>query len=369
MRRVAAALVLFASFLPPAACATTAFSLSDRITIDGTLDEYAGDEWVLDATSSLPETDRDSRWGSDNDISRVAVTWDRGFLYVAVEFRTFDTFAAVLFSNRAGGLFSLEDAGALRRAIDVPGIPINLIALAAPGRSPEVARVDAANPFSLVDRATLPAAVKGGLDGRAGFEMAVPWTFLTLANPVRLVGAITGEVGEGAGDAAPDPTAALDSDRFARATLDRGLVFDADTNDDGLSDIGVAPRTAATLEPGSDPARSRTDADLAVDVDPRAFAPDQGEAAAFSFRVESLDAVYVSCAVFSIDGSRVKTLFEDVLRTRLGDALTPDARDRWDGTNAAGEIVRGGAYAVVAEWGPARGERAGRATAAVVVVR
>jgi hypothetical protein len=368
-RRLSTGLALLFSILPTAADATTAPSLAQRVHIDGVLDEYAPDEWVLDASSTLPEPDDDSSWGDDNEITRVALTWDRDFLYLAVEFRARDAQAALLVANRAGGLASLEDAGTFRRAIELPGAAINLIALATFSAQPEVARADDAHPFALVDRARLPAASRGSLDGRGGFEMAVPWSMLAIANPIRLAAAVTGGLGEGAGDAAPDASAELEADRFARAVLDRLLVIDADLDDDGVADAGVAPRASSSVEPHAEPPLARGDAKLALSVDPRAFAPERGETAGVSFRVDELDEVYVSCRVFSIDGSPVRTLFTDALRTRLGGALAPDPRDHWDGRDDRGEVVRGGAYVVVAEWGLARGEKSARATAAVVVAR
>jgi hypothetical protein len=232
-----------------------------------------------------------------------------------------------------------------------------------------VARSDTAHPFGLVDRGALPAAIAVSLDGRGGFEMAVPWSMLSIERPVRLAAAITGETGEGAGDAAPDPSAALDPDRFGRAVLDRMLVVDADADDDGLADPGVAPRSVVSVEPQSDATLPRGDAKLALEVRPRAFAPDRAQTAALSFPVQDLDEIYLTCDVFSIDGSHVKTLFADALRARVDGSLAPDPRDQWDGTDDRGQVVRGGAYVLVAAWGLSRGERSARATASVVVVR
>jgi hypothetical protein len=53
MGRFLAGLVIVALLFPSrAAHATTASSLSGRIVIDGVLNEYTGDEWVLDHTST-----------------------------------------------------------------------------------------------------------------------------------------------------------------------------------------------------------------------------------------------------------------------------------------------------------------------------
>lgn len=191
MGRCLAGLVI-ALLLPPlAAHATTANSLSGRVVIDGVLDEYDPDEWVLDDSTTFPEIAVDSRWGSDNDISRIALTWDRTYLYIGVEARTFDSFLALFISNRAGGLTTLENAGEFRRAIQLPS-PVNLIALAEPGRIPDVARADDTHPFGLVDRGAVHVAINGVRTGPVGFEMAVPWSILSLAQPVKLVASITG---------------------------------------------------------------------------------------------------------------------------------------------------------------------------------
>jgi hypothetical protein len=367
--RVTTGLVILALLLPFTAHATTAPDLSARIHIDGVLDEYASDEWVLDDSTALAERSNDSAWGSGNEIARAAITWDEKFLYLAVEGRTFDTFLSLFLSNRAGGLRSLEGAGLFRRAIEFGGVPLNLIALAEPSRIPDVARADDAHAFGLVDRGTLRRAISGDRSGVVGFEMAVPWSMLTLAKPVRVVTAITGDPGTGAGDSAPDASVFPDDDRFARAVLDRGLVIHADIDADGVAGSGISPRSAATIEGGTVAASPRADAKLEIAVSPRAFAPDRGESALFSFRTATDEPIFASAAVFSLEGDLVRTLFADEERVRLGEYLAPGANDAWDGRDAAGEIVRGAGYVVVVDWGFARGEKSGRAKTAVVVVR
>ena len=362
MGRFATGLVIVALLLPPAAHATTAASLSNRIKVDGVLDEYASDEWMVEPVD-------DSAWFPENELLQMAVTWDRDYLYLAVNGFAFDSFLALFVSNRAGGLRTLEDTGEFRRAIEFPGVPINLIALAQPERNPEIARADDTHPFALVDRASIPAAVEKNSSSTVGFEMAIPWTVLSISNPVRLVAAITGDVGTGVGDSAPDASVRASSDRFARAVLDRLFVVDADTDDDGLADVGVSPDSVATITAGTQPSSEREDASLSIDVSPRAFAPDTGETAAFTYRMDATAPVFVSGAVYSMDGDRVRELFRDEMRTPSNGVLPAGPNDAWDGRDANGEIVRGGAYVVLVEWGFARGERAERARAAVVVVR
>lgn len=366
MGRLTTGLVILSLFHPLAAHATTAPSLSARIHIDGVLDEYASDEWVLDATSTLAEKPDDSAWGSDDEITRVALTWDENFLYLAVEGRTFESFLALFLSNRAGGLRTLEDAGDFRRAIELPGLPINLFALAGPMRVPEIARADDAHPFALVDGVALRRAVSGVRGGVVGFEMAVPWSVLSLAAPVKLVAVVTGDAGSGAGDAAPNTSSTLDDDGFALTVLDRWFEIDADVDDNGAADYGVSPRTAGHVERDPLSTLARTEASVRFDVYRRAFAPDRGEHPEISFEVES-GSIYVNFFVYSLEGDRLKWLNQDFPDHQISGGLSVPVP--WDGTDASGTIVRGGTYIFVADWGYQRGEHAGRAKAAVVVVR
>ncbi len=367
LRRRAGCLALLASLAPTAVHPTTATSLRDRISIDGVLDEYAADEWVLDSTSTFPESDTDSRWGSDRDLARVALTWDAEFLYLAVDFRSRGEYAAVFLAATAGGLSELDGAGSFRRAIDLPGIRPNLIALAAPHAAPSVAMVDASHPFALVDRATLPAAVQSSIDGRAGFELAIPWARLSLESPVRLVSAITGGVGTGSGDAAPDPRVVPEADRFARARLDRVLAVVADADADGRPDAGVSPRAVAAIETSTEATLAQGKESLGVRVDTRAFAPDRAEAATFTVAPHTgeFEDVSGSCTIFSVDGREVR----EFAVALAGPA--PQASITWDGRDAQGRIVPGGVFVATFDLeftGGAERSRA-RASIGVAVVR
>lgn len=365
MGRYCAGLVIVALLQPLSAHATTANSLSGRVIIDGALNDYTTDEWVLDNSTTVRETSGDSRWGTDNEISRVALTWDREFLYIGVEARTFDSFLQLFIANRAGGLTTLEETGDFRRAIQLPGA-VNLIALAQPGRIPDVARADDSHAFSLVDRGAVPAAIAGVRTGPVGFEMAVPWSMLSLARPVNLTAAITGEVGTGAGDAAPDASATLETDRFVRAVLDRMLVADADTDDDGLADIGISPRTAIAVN-GTSPSGARPEAKLTLNASPRAFAPERGETTTLRLDVQGVgnNQIYVTFSIFSMEGELVRHVNNgSSLKVSDGSLLLA-----WDGFDDRDHIVRGGTYLVIVDWGYNQGEHSGRAKTAVVVAR
>ena len=340
LRRCAGCLALLASLAPTAVHSTTATYLGDRISIDGVLDDYAADEWVLDSTSTFPESETDSRWGSDRDVTRVALTWDAEFLYLAVDFCSRGEYAAVFLANAAGGLTALDGAGSFRRAIDLPGIRPNLLALAAPYAAPSVAMVDASHPFGLVDRATLPAVVQSTIDGRAGFEMAIPWARLSLESPVQLVSAITGGVGTGSGDAAPDPRVVPAAERYARARLDRVLAVVADADADGRPDAGVSPRSVVVVETSTEATLPQGDESIDVRADTRVFAPDRAEAVTFTVGPPTGDFEDVSgsCTIYSVDGREVR----EFAVALAGPA--PETSITWDGRDAQGRIVAGGVF-------------------------
>lgn len=377
-RRLWVPLFALVSILNQPCAATTAASLSGRITIDGNLSDWADDEWVLDATTTLPEPDDDSRWGPDDDLIRVGVTWDESFLYLAFEFKTTASMLFAAVGVGPGGFPSLDGAGAFRRAMDLPFAP-NVMVLADPRDEPRVARVDDTTVLVLVDRAIAPAVARVALDGSATFEAALPWSMLSLENPLQLVSALTGGNGTGAGDAAPDASVALAASpgpsSKTRVALDRWLSIPADGDDDGVPDAGLSPAAAVTVRPNAAPTVARTGAgtlEATLRVSPRVFAPDRGETAGFAVTIASpgsLEQVYATARVYSVDGSLVRVLYENVPRTIVGNTLAADPRDAWDGLDANARVAPGGVYVVSFEWGLASGEKDGRATAGVAVAR
>lgn len=370
-------LFLFAPFLltlDHPCGATTAASLADRIDIDGDISEWTADEWVLDASTPLPEGSGDSRWGTGDDIVRVGVTWDARFMYLAVEFNASSSSLLVALGYGPGGLASLDGAGTFRRGIDLP-FAANVLVLADAHGVPQLAHVDDRGVMVLLDRAKAPAVVHASIDGSVVLEAAIPWSELSLARPIEFVAAITGGLGTGAGDAAPDPSVALpvsaSPSSKTRATLDRWLSIPADGDDNGAADAGVSPRTAVTVRASDDATAARTErARASVRTNPRVFAPDRGEETTFDVAFDdTVGVVYATARVYSVDGSLVRVLYEDAARTVVGTTLAPSPEDRWDGRDANGRVVAGGVYVLSFEWGLARGEHAGRATAGVAVAR
>jgi len=158
----------------------------------------------------------------------------------------------------------------------------------------------------------------------------------------------------------------LSTDPAARATLDRHAAMTTDADADGAPDLGVSPRAATAVAPPG-PSRGRTGVALGLRLERRAFAPDRGEAVRFEIDADADGRVYVTCAVYSVSGRLVRTLYADDARDLS--ALAPSSLDVWNGRDGLGEIVPGGVYVVNLTWGEARGERSGSANASVAVVR
>ena len=374
-RWLALLLAPFVLILDQPCGATTTASLSGRISIDGDLSDWQADEWVVADSSVADYESNDSRWGANENLIRVAVTWDAQYFYVAVEFRASEGVVFAALGYAPGGLSSLDGAGNFRRAIDFP-FDINLMALASTRDVPRIARVDDHHVLSLLDRASAPAVVRAPLAENAGFEAAIPWTSLALTRPLALALALTGlEEGTGAGDAAPNPSVVLpESSRptsKTRARLDRWLSIPADGNGDGIPDFGVSPSAVVSVEPDDDGTQYRPEpTEAKLSVSPRVFAPDRAESAAFTLSFDnSPDEVFVTARVHSVDGSLVRVLFEDTPRAVANNTLTANLDDRWDGRDDRGRVVNGGVYIVSLEWGLVRGERSGRAAAGVAVAR
>jgi hypothetical protein len=358
--------------LPVVCLSTTAPDLRYRIRIDGNLSEYEPDEWVLDSTTVFfKESSYDSRWGADNDVSRIAVTWDDLFLYIAIE-GTFQSSALMAFLEHAtNGAGDLVSAGPFRRNIVFSGIAPNLIVQADRGAlDATVAAITIVDPPRYLDRGSYESHFFQPSRGPGALEIALPWTLVrTNTGYIKLLAVVTAGVGSGAGDAAPDPSAQLSWYQQAQARLDNAIEIPVDGNHDGYPDMGVAPRSVVSFAfRQAEPVRGELDIDLHLET--TSFSPDLAQV--LPFKVTSSagsDPVrqYVTCEVYSVSGTRVRVLFQDqewVFRA----GVVPLSVE-WDGRDDAGEIVRGGIYIVTATSGASPGARTSSARQSAAVLR
>jgi len=355
--------------LPAASRSTTAADLSSRIHIDGDVSDYAANEWVLDSTSARPERADDSRWGINNDIRRIAVTWDANWLYIAVECNTYDTGVMAWLQYGAGGLGGLEAAGEFRRNIALGDLRPNVFAWGDGAGGVEVARVDAGAAFGRVADDQARTAFARDAAGAGAMELALSWELVLASDGVvQLLAAITGRPEAGAGDGAPDPSATLPATRTARAVLDNALELIVDADLDGSPDTGVSPQAVTTVVPGTTPV-VRSFPDVSVRTDLRSFAPDLGEEVRFALDADADARVFASASVYGIDGRRVRVLYQDEVRDLVAGANPPASEDVWDGRDDSGRVVPGGVYVLNVMWGESIGGRDGGTRVSVVVVR
>lgn len=356
----------------PAVCfSTTSSDLQTRIRIDGRAIEYAADEWVLDTETPFRERSNDSRWGADNDIRRLAVTWDRSFLYIAVECKTYDSSLMLFVENTSGGARDLLSAGPLRRGIVFTGLSPNLIVVARSAVSEAaVTVVSPEEPFTPLDDERVESRMFQATETGGALEIALPWDVVRPeGGSLRLLSILTGGEGSGAGDAAPDPSSDLREDGAARVTLDNAVEITVDGDLDGEPDVGVSPRDLASygLEQRAPVAEGQT---FDIRLEAATFVPDQAQP--LKFRIEravSADPVqlYLTAEVYAADGRRVAVLFQNETRTFERSTIQP--WDEWDGRGANGEIVPGGIYVLVVSGGVSRGAATHFARKPVAVAR
>ena len=107
----------------PPATATTARDLSSRFRIDGFTNDYSPDEIMFGfntAANAPEEASDDSRWGVNNDITQVRLSWDTQYLYIAGEGRIWDNNLIMLFDSVPGrGLVSMTALNSWRRNFEI----------------------------------------------------------------------------------------------------------------------------------------------------------------------------------------------------------------------------------------------------------
>jgi hypothetical protein len=368
MNRVLTALFLL---LIPATCpGVTAPDLSSRIRIDGRTVEYSDDEWILDAATVFRESDSDSRWGASNDAWRIAATWDETYLYLAIEGSIHQSALMAFLEHTGGGVPDMISAGSIRRNIEFFGILPNLVIQANRASiDATVAVVSVLDPLRYLAPDQFDSRYFQPTQGAGALEIALPWSrVLPRAGFVKLLACVTGGVGTGAGDAAPDPSQLLSVNRQAQAHLDNAITIPVDDNHDGRPDMGVMPRSVVTFEfEQAEPVRSETDVGLRLETN--SFAPDNAEVLRFQIDATCRDAtvVYVSCEVYSTSGDRVRVLFRDQARVLQAGADPP--WDVWDGRDDRGDIVRGGMYVLLVTGGASPGAVSSSAKESAAVVR
>jgi hypothetical protein len=382
MTRLCLFAVVLASILPATAVASTSHDLGNRIAIDGDLSDFAADEWVLDTTTSFPEPAGDSRWGHDNDIAGIVLTWDDINLYVGVPAVAVSSTVMLFIETVCGGISNLTDAGPFRRNIEFAGMRPNvLVKTGEPSGSADAAFLDCTTPIHSIDPSVYQSRYRQ--DGDSGaLELAIPWSVVgaftragaATAIPadggkVRVMAVVSGGPSTGAGDAAPNPSVRLENDSTRVAILNNYIEVPLDGNDDGLLDVGVSPRAVASFAVTQ---TEDTDAvlPLRVVVQDKLVAPGSGTPLTFYAVLDPAtyaQPVYLTARVYSADGRLLKKLFENVPRDLSQGS--PAVLETWDGRDHEGTPAPGGIYILALSGGPGFGAPKKTVTASFAIVR
>jgi hypothetical protein len=375
------ALLLLASILPALSFASTAPDLRSQITINGDVSDFAADDWVLDETTTFAENADDSRWGTDNDIRAIAVTWDNFNVYIGVPAVVVSTTLMLFVDVGCGGVDDLHEGSDFRRniefSVNTPNILMKVRHMSVP---PELAALDCNHPVSVVSPAEYQGIYAQDGSSAGALEVAIPWVLLPgfeeqdggVSVPedgrnLRVLAVVTGGLGMGAGDAAPDPSVALENDSTRVAILNNYVELPLDSDGDGTLDIGVSPRAVATY--GVAVAEDvREILPITLIVEDKLIAPGKGQTLDFRVALSPPDyqqAVYLTGRIYSSSGQLLRVLFEDEPSFL---SVGPVAKS-WDGRDAGGRIVPGGVYVLAVSGGPGKGSSQNTVTESVAVIR
>src|SRR5258705_9284127 len=105
--------------VPSPVLARTARDLGSRMKIDGFTTEWADSEWIFGYNASAQaseEASDDSKWGSNDDVNQIRITWDAHNLYLATEGRIWGNNIILFIDSVPGqGLAKMTDLTSWRR--------------------------------------------------------------------------------------------------------------------------------------------------------------------------------------------------------------------------------------------------------------
>jgi hypothetical protein len=369
---------------PQPSQAVTAVDLSGRMVIDGLTDEWEPDESLLQTNDTDPgnpvleESLSDSKWGFNNDVNQIRVTWDRMFLYVAVNAIIWDNNVILLFDYQPGGMSAMTELNSWRRNFVFQGFrPDAFLATWDNNTQPQVWTVQAGSENSVSEQpaGSFPTAATfaDGTQGRA-MEAAIPWSILfgdasaptfipSVGDTVwpipsgfgefRMVAVLTaGPDGTGGPDSAPDNLQGHQEDSSQQVTIDNWVAVRLDANGDNVVDFDTDVRDA-DLERVSfrvrPPVRGVRQEISGVGFNAKVISPEQGGELVFTVRLspevppeEDYRTVSMTAEIFNVAGDRVRTLY--TAHSRSAADPVDDVMDRWDGRDDRGRIVDAGVY-------------------------
>ena len=374
----------------PAAWATTGGDLSSRIVIDGLTgdaNEWEADEFLFQLNDSDPavtldeESSSDSKWGFNNDLNQIRITWDSRFVYVAGDGIIWGNNMLILFDCRPGGMTEMTNLNSWRRNFSFQGFRPDVFMATWDGNTqPQVWEVPpGSTTINNVQQRPIPsfetvATFQQGSQGRA-MEAALPWSFFfgdeaerffsdayndTVyvipedITELRIVGVVTaGADGTGGPDSAPDNLSGHEVDGSLPVTLDNWVTIPLDLDGpdgkpDGVVDLGadIRARSSFRVRPPVIGLRQEIDS---IEIARPVVSPEQGGRLEFSVNLtpdvpadEDFRSATLSAEIRNIRGELVRRLYANDVREQAD--LSNNPRDVWDCRDENGVIVEGGIY-------------------------
>ncbi|MDI6807564.1 MAG: hypothetical protein QME66_01095 [Candidatus Eisenbacteria bacterium] len=364
--------------MTPSLHAATGKDRGKTIVIDGYSSDFLPEEDVfgLSPGGQQQESSGDSKWGVNNDINQIKLTWDKDSLFVAVDGICWDNNIILLMDYMPGGLTDMTSVNAWRRNFFFSGgfKPDLFLATWDKNSTPQI--WEATGPSSVTQIASTSfrsvATFFSGETGRS-MEAAIPWSLLfdgstRKLNPAtgdtmytvpsyfdstfKFLAVLTGGAdGTSGPDAAPDNLDGMTVDSSQPVTLDNFAFISLDWNKDGFVDFGVSIRDSINFKVQPPVVGIRLKAG-GISLNRNAFSPAAGEMLTFSFdilpRGSSGRTTAVTAEVYDMSGKRVRQLCENSLRDAANPRNDADGipvtTDVWDGRGEDGHFVPSGIY-------------------------
>ncbi len=354
---------LIAALSVLAPCLTLAVTSEHRdILLDGDSSDFTEDEELFGPGEEL---NFDSRWGENNDVNQIKVSWDSENLYVAVDGRCWgNNIMFFLDTDPAGGVSDMSKVNAWNRKFFFFGHRPDFFLGTWDGNTePQFWRVppgasQTVEQFmgSLDTHATFSQGQPG-----AAMEAALPWPLLfpglesgvvPVGAEIAMVAAVVSAHDFNSGpDVAPNSTQIMPDNPGDAAFIDNFAIVRVDRDEDGLPDLGVLPNLregdaiSATPPMGFRLTPSNNFIELTfskLDVEPRAISPNgDGNADEVEFDIAFNADGLLNLDIYDSLGRRVRRLLVEKDPT---DPLAVQWPVTWDGKDADGRVVDAGIY-------------------------
>ncbi|MCK4415076.1 MAG: hypothetical protein KAY32_16210 [Candidatus Eisenbacteria sp.] len=396
-------LLILAGSLGLPAFGATDLDLSNRIQIDGFSADFADSEAVFflnEERALLEESTQDSKWGPFNDVNQIKITWDKDFLYVALDgyigdgdhgnnvILFFDVTNWSPTSSADDGMGGMTELTSWRRNFVFSsdftpdlflatwdGNSLPQLWRYATNRDPVLEQIGS-DQFSAVATFRQTAS-------RRAMEAAIPWGILffeqseqvaseTLRADVwgvpegmdtlRFAAVITGgDDGTGGPDSAPDNFSGHVVEGSEQVLIDNFVILPLDGGDavDHVPDFGIKPRARLGFK-RRPPIKGIVFEFEDLVFDSPVVSPEESIPLRFALNMgpkisasQDFRTVKLTARIYDSLGNLVCVLYRDQMRNVL--EILSGRRweeDQWDGRDMRGRMVPGGIYILSVVSGP-----------------